>query len=98
MQLRLTLYLIKYGFVGLSHLFLAFHVLSVVLKCALSQVVWVLFVSFFDFIYLAQSSWNYINSHHTSCACGCVEREEVYCLQQSILMAKETKYFVISLC
>jgi hypothetical protein len=46
MQLRLILYLIKRGFEGLSHLFLAFYVIDVVLKCALSLIVWVLFVSF----------------------------------------------------
>jgi hypothetical protein len=56
MQLRLILYLIKHAFVGLSHLFLAFYVIDVVLKCALSQIVWVLFVSSFDLIYLVQSS------------------------------------------
>jgi hypothetical protein len=98
MQLRLMLYLIKHGFEGLSHLLIAFYVMYAVLKCAFSQIEWVLFVSFSFVIYLVQSSWNYITSHHTSCACGWVHREEFYCLHQSILMAKETKYFLMSLC
>jgi hypothetical protein len=46
MELSLILYLIKCGFVQLSHLFLAFYVISVVLKCAQCQIVSVLFVCF----------------------------------------------------
>jgi hypothetical protein len=30
--------------------------------------------------------------------CGCVHREEFYCLHQSVLLAKESKYFMMSLC
>jgi hypothetical protein len=74
------LYLINHGFEGFSHLFLAFYVICVVMRCALSQVMSVLFVCFFFFvfIYLVQTSWNYIFSHHASCVCRCVHREECY--------------------
>jgi hypothetical protein len=58
----------------------------------------VCFVCLFFVNYLAQSSWNYSTSQHTSCVCLCVHSEEFYCLYQSILMAKETKYFVMTLC
>jgi hypothetical protein len=78
MQLRLILYLMKHSYEGFSHLFQAFYVIYVVIKCALSQIVRVLFVSSFDFFYLVQSSWNCITSHYTGCVCGCGHREEFY--------------------
>jgi hypothetical protein len=62
----------------LGHLFLAFCVIDVVLKCAVSQIVWVLFVSFFchhlscpEFVEL------YYFTSHQLCLLMCAQRRIV---------------------